>query len=244
MHGQPARDAERHRPADRETDNAPVLMFRGPRNPHVPQDTSLYKKWTKELICATLAGMRRRPNHELADPGAMLGTLHELGDGLRIGLRLTRPSDAPRVRAFLERLSPETKLRRFFVAMPEIHERQVQHFTFYNPRERLVLAATAPLEGIEEIIGLADVALIETGMAELGLVVDDAHQRRGVGQALLDSLARLAASYGATHLKAEMLDHNESMLKLMQELGRTVETVEDGHRMVYTRLPLRARRAA
>jgi hypothetical protein len=51
-------------------------------------------------------------------------------------------------------------------------------------------------------------------------------------------------SYGATHLKAEMLDHNAPMLKLMQELGRTVETVEDGHRMVYTRLPLRARRAA
>jgi RimJ/RimL family protein N-acetyltransferase len=195
-------------------------------------------------MCATLAGMRRRPNHDFTDPGAMLGTLHELGDGLRIGLRLTRPSDAPRVRAFLERLSPETKLRRFFVAMPEIDESHVEHFTFYNPRERVVLAATAPLEGVEEIIGLADVALIETGVAELGLVIDDAHQGRGVGQALLESLARLAASYGATHLKAEMLDHNEPMQKLMQELGRTVETVEDGHRMVYTRLPLRARRAA
>jgi RimJ/RimL family protein N-acetyltransferase len=210
----------------------------------VSQDTNLYIWWTKDFICATLAGMPRRPNHDIIDPGAMLGTLHELGDGLRIGLRLTRPSDAPRVRAFLERLSPETKLRRFFVAMPEIDERRVQHFTFYNPRERLVLAATAPLEGVEEIIGLADVALIETGMGELGLVIDDAHQGRGVGQVLLDCLARLAASRGATHLKAEMLDHNEPMLRLMQELGRTVETVEDGHRMVYTRLPLRARRAA
>ena len=174
----------------------------------------------------------------------MLGTVHELDSGMRIGLRLTRPSDAPRVRAFLERLSRQTRVKRFFMAMPEIDERTVSHFTFYNPRERLVLAATAPVEGVEEIIGLADVALVETGVAELGLVVDDQHQRGGVGQALLESLARLAVSYGATHLKAEMLDHNEPMLKLMQELGRTVETVEDGHRMVYTRLPLRARRAA
>jgi len=101
--------------------------------------------------------MPRRPNRDLTDPGAMLGTLHELAGGLRIGLRLTRPSDAPRVRAFLERLSPETRLRRFLVATPEIEERQVQLFTFYNPRERLVLAATAPVEGAEEIIGLADV---------------------------------------------------------------------------------------
>jgi len=174
----------------------------------------------------------------------MLGTLHELGDGLRIGIRLTRPSDAPRVRAFLERLSDGTRLRRFFVATPEIDERTVHHFTFYNPRERLVLAATAPLEGVEEIVGLADVALVDTGVGDLGLVVDDEHQHRGVGAALLESLAHLAASHGATHLRAEMLDHNEPMLRLMQELGRTVETVEDGHRIAYTRLPLRARRAA
>jgi acetyltransferase len=174
----------------------------------------------------------------------MLGTLHDLGDGLRVGLRLTRPSDAPRVRAFLERLSEGTRLRRFLVARPEIDERTVEHFTFYNPRERLVLAATAPLAGVEEIIGLADVALVETGMAELGIVVDDDYQRRGVGEALIESLAHLAAAHGATHIRAEMLDHNEPMLRLMQGLGRTVETAEDGHRIAYTRLPMRARRAA
>ena len=93
-------------------------------------------------------------------------------------------------------------------------------------------------------MGLADVALVDTGVGDLGLVVDDEHQHQGVGAALLESLARLSASHGATHLRAEMLDHNEPMLRLMQELGRTVETVEDGHRIVYTRLPLRARRAA
>ncbi|MGZ4202671.1 MAG: N-acetyltransferase family protein, partial [Thermoleophilaceae bacterium] len=76
------------------------------------------------------------------------------------------------------------------------------------------------------------------------IVVDEEHQRQGVGEALLESLARLAATYGATHLKAEMLDYNEPMLRLMQDLGHTVETVEDGHRIAYTRLPLRARRAA
>jgi acetyltransferase len=174
----------------------------------------------------------------------MLATVHELSPELRIGMRLTRPSDAPRVRSFLERLSEEARLRRFFVPMPEIDEVTVQQFTFYNPRERLVLAATAPLAGVEEIVGLADVALAETGVAELGIVVDEERQGHGVGEALVESLARLAAGYGATHLRAEMLDHNEPMLRLMQRLGKTVETVEDGHRLVYTRLPMRARRAA
>jgi GNAT superfamily N-acetyltransferase len=174
----------------------------------------------------------------------MLATLHELDSGLRIGLRLSRPSDAPRVRSFLERLSPEARLKRFFVSMPEIDERTVQHFTFYNPRERLVVAATAPVAGIEAIVGLADIALVDTGVGELGIVVDDDHQGQGIGRALIEAAASLAASHGATHLRAELLDHNEPMMRLLQHLGRTVQTVEDGHVLAYTRLPLRAERRA
>jgi RimJ/RimL family protein N-acetyltransferase len=174
----------------------------------------------------------------------MLATVHELDSGLRIGLRLTRPSDAPRVRAFLERLSGETRLKRFFMAMPEIDERSVNHFTFYNPRERIVVAATAPLAGVEEVIGLADIALVDTGVADLGIVVDDEHQGKGVGGALIEAVASLAAANGATHIRAEMLEHNRAMRRMLERLGRTVETMEDGHVLAYTRLPLRAERRA
>lgn len=174
----------------------------------------------------------------------MLAGVHELDSGLRIGLRLTRPSDAPRVRAFLERLSSETRVKRFFMAMPEIEERTVTHFTFYNPRERIVVAATAPLAGVEEVIGLADIALVDTGVAELGIVVDDEHQKRGVGGALLEAVSSLAAAAGATHLRAELLEHNKPMIRLLERLGRTVQTMQDGHVLAYTRLPLRAERRA
>jgi len=174
----------------------------------------------------------------------MLATVHQLDSGLRIGLRLTRPSDAPRIRAFFERLSPEARLKRFFMAMPEVDERTVTHFTFYNPRERLVVAATAPLAGVEEVVGLADIALVDTGVAELGIVVDDEHQGKGVGTALIEAVASLAAAHGATHLRAELLDHNRAMLRLLERLGRTVQTMEDGHILAYTRLPLRGERRA
>jgi acetyltransferase len=174
----------------------------------------------------------------------MLATVHELDSGLRIGLRLTRPSDAPRVRAFLERLSRDTRVKRFFMAMPEIEERTVNHFTFYNPRERIVVAATAPLAGVEEVIGMADIALVDTGVAELGIVVDDEHQGQGVGGALIEAVASLAAAHGATHIRAELLDHNRAMMRLLERLGRTVRTMEDGHTLAYTRLPLRTQRRA
>ena len=174
----------------------------------------------------------------------MLAGVHELDSGLRIGLRLTRPSDAPRVRAFLERLSRETRLKRFFMAMPDVDEHSVNHFTFYNPRERIVVAATAPLAGVEEIVGLADIALVETGVAELGVVVDDEHQGMGVGGALIEAVSSLAAAHGATHLRAEMLEPGRALVRVLERLGRTVQTVENGHVLAYTRLPLRAERRA
>jgi hypothetical protein len=76
------------------------------------------------------------------DPGALLATTHDAG-GLRVKLRLARPSDALRLRGFLESHAPRLASR-------------AREFTLYDPRERLVVVATAPLEGVEEIVGLAD----------------------------------------------------------------------------------------
>ena len=53
-----------------------------------------------------MANPPRHPPRTLADPGAMLGSTHELADGSRVRLRLTRPSDLRKIEAFLEALSP------------------------------------------------------------------------------------------------------------------------------------------
>jgi acetyltransferase len=180
----------------------------------------------------------------LADPGTLLATTHEVDDGARVRLRLARPSDATRVRDFLENLSPETRRRRFFTAMPEVSDTIVRHFTFYDPRQRLIVVAMTMNEHHEVLVGLADVALQETGVAELAVVVDDDSQSLGVGKLLTEVIASLALRQGATHLRAELLEHNEPMLRLMQRLGRTVRTVEDGTSQVLTRLPAGQRRAA
>jgi RimJ/RimL family protein N-acetyltransferase len=166
----------------------------------------------------------------------MLSTTHLLDDGSRVRLRLTRPSDAPRVRAFLEGLSPETRRRRFLSSTPVVSDAAVRHFTFYNPRERLMLAATMPVDGAERIVGLADAAFLATGLAEIGVVVDDDSQGQGLGKVLSEAVASVALQRGAVRLKAEMLDDNLAMLRLLERLGRTVRTVEDGRSVAYTRL--------
>lgn len=187
---------------------------------------------------------RKAPETRLADSGTLLATTHQLDGGLRVRLRLTRPSDAPRVRGFLERLSPETRQRRFLSPMPSVPEAVVDHFTFYDPRERRVIAATAPRNGREEIIGLGDVSFVSTGIAEIGLVVEEEHQSHGIGRLVAEAIASLALSRGATHLKAEMLDSSPAVMKVLGSIGRTVSVFEDGRSVAYAKLPARARWAA
>jgi GNAT superfamily N-acetyltransferase len=187
---------------------------------------------------------RKALENTLADSGTLLATTHQLDGGLRVRLRLTRPSDAGRVRDFLERLSPETRQRRFLSPMPKVPQVVVDHFTFYDPRERLVIAATAPGDGGEQIVGLGDVSLVSTGIAELGLVVCEQHQCRGIGRLIAEAIASLALARGATHLKAEMLDSNPAVLKVLESIGRTVRTFEDGRAVAYAKLPARNRWAA
>ena len=75
----------------------------------------------------------------------LLASSHRLADGSRVRLRLARPSDALLVREFFGEDSPET-------------DALVRRFTFYDPRERVVLAATM-LDGISErIVALGDAA--------------------------------------------------------------------------------------
>ncbi len=185
-----------------------------------------------------------RQSHGFVDPGAMLANAHELPSGLTVRLRLARPTDAVQVRALLERQSAETLSRRFFTAMPRISDGTVRHFTYYDPRTTLIVAATALIGGAEEVVGLADVALLGTGLAEIGLLVDEAHRGEGIGRAMSEAVAWLAVQRGATHLKAEMLDRNVAMLRLMQRLGPTVQTAEGGVSTAHTKLPALRRAAA
>jgi GNAT superfamily N-acetyltransferase len=187
---------------------------------------------------------RKTTDTRLADSGTLLATTHRLDDGLDVRLRLTRPNDRVRLQSFLERLRPETRQRRFLSPMPRVPEIVVDHFTFYDPRERLVLAATTLGEGGEEVLGLGDVAFADTGVAEIGLVVDEDHQSHGIGKLLTEAIASLAVARGASHLKAEMLDSSPAVLKLLGGIGRTVRTIEDGRSVAYTKLPERSRWAA
>jgi len=148
-------------------------------------------------------------------------TTQELADGRRVRLRLTRPSDALHVRAFLE-------------DAPDV---VVRHFTYYDPHQRLTLAAFVFSDGVEQIVGLGDLASRGTGLAEIAVMVREDARGQGLGKLLTEAAASIAVQRGATRLRGE-----EPMLPLLEPLGRTVRTVEDGRVVAYTRLSRAPRR--
>ena len=109
----------------------------------------------------------------LADPGPLVSRTHETSSGTRVRLRLTRPSDAPRVAEFL----PEGA--------------DVERFTYFDPRRRLVLAATRPATGGEEVVGLGEVDF------ENGAQAIETDPQEGVDELLCGALDHLARSRAA-----------------------------------------------
>jgi hypothetical protein len=107
------------------------------------------------------------------DLGALLATSYEIEGGRRVRLRLARPSDVPLVREFLAGLSGE--------APREL----VRRFTFYDPRERVVLAATMLADGHERVVALGDAAF--TDLPEV--VLDDELEDTGLADLMTEAVA-------------------------------------------------------
>jgi GNAT superfamily N-acetyltransferase len=89
--------------------------------------------------------------------------------------------------------------------------------------------------------GYALVAVAETGRivalgnllwdgpeAEVGLLVEDAWQRRGLGTALLRRAARLATAAGVAVLHARTHGDNSAMIHTLRRLGRPMRHETDG----------------
>jgi hypothetical protein len=104
----------------------------------------------------------------------MLAATHGLPDGSRVRLRLARPSDLTRIDAFLTGLD----------------DARPRDFAFYDPRERLTIAAARPGEPGEEIVGLA---VVEIAGGDTELVVPDDDSGAAVGELLTAVASDLAA---------------------------------------------------
>ena len=148
-----------------------------------------------------------------------------LADGGVAHLRPIRPSDADRLVAFYERVSPESKYLRFFAAYPRLSDRDVKRFTEVDYVDRVAFIVTLG----EDMIAVGRYDRIEGDHAEVSFLIEDAHQGRGIAQLLLEHLAQAARERGITRFVAEVLPENRRMAKVFADAGyRVSKGMEDG----------------
>ncbi len=135
-----------------------------------------------------------------------------LKDGTTAHIRPIRPEDDRALVEIFDRLSPQTVYQRFFTAMPELTPGMARYLSHVNHRTRLALVAE--VEG--EVVGVGRYERTpDPDVAELGLVVLDDWQNRGLGRILLHETLRAAAENGIRQFRADVLADNRRMLRLL-----------------------------
>ncbi len=149
-----------------------------------------------------------------------------------LDVRSAGPDDSERVLRFFERLSPESVYRRFFTLFPSPSPQLVRYLAGAETEDHETLAA---LDG-DDIVALAswDRRVHDGAEAELAILVEDAWQHRGLGQALMRMLTAEAARHGITELTASVLSDNHPARRLAMTVGRPDHVEMDGPETVYT----------
>jgi RimJ/RimL family protein N-acetyltransferase len=136
-------------------------------------------------------------------------------------IRSIRPDDLDRLQAHHERLSPESRYRRFLVAKPVLTNADARYLVDVDGCDHHALVATLCEDGGEAIVGVARYIRSPENrtVAEVAIVVADAHQHHGVGGELLARLAEAAVGRGVLRFQATMLADNLAVHRLFESIA-------------------------
>jgi RimJ/RimL family protein N-acetyltransferase len=153
-----------------------------------------------------------------------------------VELRPIAPSDRQLLVDGFERLSPESRYRRFFSPVSELSARQLDYLTDVDHHDHEALVAVDPDSG--GLAGVARYVRTRPGVAEPAIVVADDWQGRGLGAGLLDALADRAREEGVDCFVAPVLSENRAAIRLFERLAEGGATVRHDGIEVELTIPL------
>ena len=142
----------------------------------------------------------------------------QLRDGTPIEIRPISGSDKEALAAAFERLSPESRYRRFFRPLKRLTATDLRYLTEVDHRDHEALVAIGP-DG--DLIGVARYIRSEEdpASAEVAVTVADDWQSRGVATLLLERLVERARAEGIGHFLALVLGENRDAVELFRQLA-------------------------
>ena len=147
-----------------------------------------------------------------------LGAPVTLRDGSRVRIRQGQRSDRELLLRGFERLSPESRYRRFLVPVAELSDEMVRYLTEIDHHDHEAMIAIDEQTG--EGIGVARYVRNQDRpeVAELAVTVIDDWQAKGLGTLLVEVLSGRAREEGITAFSALMLARNQEMIDLLKRL--------------------------
>ncbi|VUD41599.1 Acetyltransferase Pat [Thalassocella blandensis] len=157
-----------------------------------------------------------------------LVTYTELNDGLTCVIRPIRPEDAEIKRAFVDRMSDESKRLRFMNTFKHISPEMLTRFTQIDYDREMALIAVVNTSDGEIEIGVARYIInIDGESCEFAIAVDEKWSGKGVAYKLMHALEDAARSRGLVTIVGDVLANNYRMQKFAKNIGFTVKRHED-----------------
>ncbi len=143
-----------------------------------------------------------------------------LRDGARVRLRPIAPEDRQLLATSFERLSEQSRYRRFMTTKSTLSAAELTYLVDeVDHSDHEAIVAIDPVTGL--LLGIARYVRSEehSETAEVAVTVADDWQRRGLGRALLDRLTYRARGEGVRRFSALVLSENRPALGLFADLG-------------------------
>ncbi len=149
-----------------------------------------------------------------------------------VTLRYGEPADHARITDLHDRCSERTLYRRFHAPLPRTPAGLIRQTL--EPENGWSMVAQLD----DDLVGLACVGPVSTRDLEVGILVEDAHQGRGIGTLLLQEVAVDAATRGYRTLLCVTQPDNDAVRGSVARSGLTWRTsVYDGLMSLVMELP-------
>jgi GNAT superfamily N-acetyltransferase len=163
-------------------------------------------------------------------------------------VRQAAAGDRPALERMLARCTGQTRYRRFHGPVKVFPERYLTEALSGSPLHFALVACLDQHRAVEDgtvvdgtvvdgtVVALASCRAVDEGVAELGILVEDEWQRRGVGSDLLREMVAYAARTGLRALQAQVLADQPWIVGLLRRHGTC--TIAGAGQALYVTLSL------